>query len=826
MRIFEQARPIGLLLAATAIASFLSPPDAHAQDAPTSGQRLDVVRFDIPRQPLASALAAFARQSGSKLAYGSALSQGRIAPPLQGGFTIPQALDRLLAGTGLIYRFSGPGTLTIERRPQESVPAGSADGEALPVIDVGASAGGGLYAPNHGFVEKRTLTGSKTDTPLVEVPQSISVVTRGELDARKAVTDSMALLYSPGVFAQPFGANLDQWNPFYMIRGFMSAFGGSYVDNLVSPVNYRYEPYGYDRYDVLRGPSSTLYGQSDPGGLVNRITKRPQAQSGGELEFQYGNYDRKNIAGDITGPLDEQGTLLYRLTFLYRNANSAVDYANGQKIPDNRLYVAPAITWNITPETSLTVLGSALADDVGQTAVYVTPDRFATRIRLDRPGADDFSYKQHFIGYAFEHKFDTSLIFRQRFRYSFMDYDYKSLAQYDIATPPTDGVTYVYPYGFSEERNDFVLDNNLQKQLTIGPAEHMILLGFDYQHLRDRVRFLSNYDSAIPFFIYAPDYSRYDPTLNVDADTTAISDNYGLYLQDQMKLDEHWVLTLGGRFDWAASRLTGFSYGEDAADKSRDSAFSWRSGLTYLADNGLAPYFSYAKSFLPTSGRDGVTGQIFKPTIGEQYEVGVKFQPLGERSLFAFAAYDLTKQNVVTTGQLLGGEVYSTQRGAVKARGLEFEANAHLTDSIKLHGAYTYTVAKIVAALDGSVGETPAQVPRHMGSLWVDYDLPIDTIFGGVSVGGGVRHIGSNSAWNTNAIYFPDEGPRFKNNAYTLFDAAVRYDLGRLSPDLAGASFTVNAANIFDHRYQACFTRFTCSPGVPMTIIGSVRYRW
>jgi len=689
----------------------------------------------------------------------------------------------------------------------------------LPTVKV-TSTREGLYTPNYGFVATQTATGTKTDTPLVEVPQSISVVTRGQLDARNAETDSEALLYTPGVFAQPFGSSFDQLNPFYYIRGFPTAAGGSYVDYLASPVNYRYEPYGIDRYDILRGPTSVLYGQSDPGGLINRTTKRPLAKRAHELRLQAGSYDWKTVAGDTTGPVDQDGKLLYRFTFLYRDANNTADFDLGPTLPDNRLYIAPAVTWKLAPDTSFTLLGSVLADDAGQAASYITSDYVVTHISTNRPGMSNVNYKQHYIGYEFEHKFDNTLTFRQRFRHSYMDFDTISLGQWAVGDP------YLFGSGFSENRSDFVLDNNLQKLLITGPIRHTILLGFDYQHLWDKVQFKYNFDDYVLFDPFNPDYSYLRFPLRVEDEQNITSNLYGLYFQDQMNIYERWVLTLGGRFDWARGDSYGVSFDEPWTDKTRDNAFSWRAGLNYLFDNGLAPYFSYATSFLPTGGINILTGEAFEPTTGEQYEVGIKYQPPGTHSLFTVAAYDLTKQNVVTGGQLPSGVLFQSQTGEINSRGIELEATADLTDNLKLLGAYTYTAATITKALDGSAGEAPKLVPKNMASLWLDYKLPDDTVFGGLSFGGGIRYVGSSYAWETDDVNFPGEGPRLKNSAYTMFDAAVRYDLGHVSPQIKGASLALNATNIFDHDYQVCYSRFDCRLGMPMTVMGTLRYRW
>lgn len=776
--------------------------------------------FSVPAQSLGGALTMLGRQADMRILFTDDLVQGRRSSGLRGEMGVEEALTRLLAGTGLVYTVDG-GTVTLSR-PATMVEGGVA---VIAPLSVTAVRPEDIHGPVDGFVATRAGSGSKTSTPLIEVPQSVSVVTRDQLDARNVQDDSEALLYTPGVFAQPFGGDFNQFNPFYRIRGFPTSFGGSYVDDLVSPVNYRDEPYGVERYEVLRGPTSMLYGQSDPGGLINRISRRPPPQARREVELQYGNYDRKQLAFDLGGPVSAgDDDVLYRLTFLGRNADDAVDYDEGPSISDNRLFVAPAVTWNVTDDTSLTLLGSALFDDIGQPSVYVTPDYRTTRTRLDQPGADDFDYDQQYIGYQVEHYFDESLSFRQKFRYMHMDYDYLSLAQLDITAQPVDGLVDRYAYGFDEERNDFLVDNNLVKLLKTGPVDHTILVGADYQHLRDRVRFLSGFDGIPPLDLLDPDYGRIDPATTVDQDTKYETSNFGLYLQDQMRLWDRVVLTLGGRFDWSDSKAEGFDYSGAVDSSSNDDALTYRAGLTYLAGHGLAPYVSYAESFLPTAGSNSLTGEDFDPTTGHQYEAGIKYQPEGFRGLFTLAAYELTKQDVVTISQAAPGVFVESQTGEIRSRGIELEAVAHLTDELTLQAAYTYTDAEITNSGTGNEGDTPALSPKHMASVWLDYAFP-DGPLAGFSVGGGVRYISSTYAWERDAT-IGDLSKPLRNDDYTLFDAAVRYDLGQIGPALAGTTVAINASNLLGEDYQVCYSRFDCQPGVPMTVIASLKYRW
>ncbi|HYI68377.1 MAG TPA: TonB-dependent siderophore receptor [Skermanella sp.] len=763
--------------------------------------------LNIPEQSLADALVAFGRQANVQVLYSPDLVQGVRAPALQGEMSIGQGLETLLGGTGLTWEIDGSNVVLT--RPQ------SGDALTLPPVRV-AGQGENATGPVQGYVANRTATGTKTDTPLLEVPQSISVITPQQLEDRNVQAESEAFLYSAGVFSQPFGGNLNQYNNFYRIRGFPTSAGGNFVDGLVSPVNYRYEPFGFERLEILRGPTSVLYGQSDPGGLINRVSKRPTREALRNLEIEYGNFDRKQAALDVGGAIDGEGRFLYRLTGLLRDADGAVDYLYDQKIRDNRQFIAPSFTWNIGEDTSLTVLGSRLADDADQAAAFVEPGYKVSRLRLDQDAGTYFDYEDYSVGYAFEHRFDDSLTFQQNLKKNYLNYDYVSLAQLnDINTPLADGRTIDrYTFGFKEKREDFTVDNRLQKSIDWGITKHTVLLGFDYQRLEDKYSFTTG--DAPGLDLLTPDYNQNILEPATLTTTRSTSYNKGLYLQDQMKVDDRWVFTFGLRKDWATTSTEDLLAGGRQTRSDQD--LTYRAGLTYLFDNGLAPYFSYAESFLPSTETD-FNGNPFEPTTGEQYEAGIKYQPPGFAGNFTAAVFNLTKQNVTSADPENIG--FGVQTGEIRSRGVELEATAELTERLKLQAAYTYTNAEITESNDGNEGNTPSLTPKHMASLWMDYELPA-AIADGVSIGGGIRYVGSSFAWESTAD-LPD---RETNASYTLFDAAIRYDLGKVNPRFEGARVALNLANIFDKEYQVCYSRFDCQPGVPRTVIGSLSYRW
>lgn len=785
-------------LAATLLACvpLMAAPAAFAQSA---AQR----RFAVSAGPLPARLVEYGRQAGVQISFTPAVAANLRTPGVLGSMSKEAALSALLAGTGLRYRFQSPGIVIVEH-------AGGTGGAALPngaivldTIDVLGSQDG-----TNGFVATRTVAGTKTSTPLVEVPQSISVVTRQQMDARNVQSVAEAVKYTPGVSTEPGGADgrYDQ----LFIRGFNEYIAGDYRDGLRQPGRsysyFRTEPFGLQRIDVLRGPTSVLYGQNAPGGIVDRVSKKPTAEPIREIVLQGGTQDKLQGAFDIGGPIGDT-RYLYRIVGLARSS----DNLQSSALPDDRLYLAPSFTWKPTDATTLTLQGEVLKDVNGYNFYYTAPGTKPTRISTGDPSFDRFKQEQYAVGYRFEHKFTDDVIVRQNLRYGQIALDYHSVYGLGAVTPGT--TLLPRTAGLVKENLDaLTIDNQAQFNFALGPSRHQLLFGFDYQHWNSAN---SNQLGVAPALNIA------NPVYNIpiaEPFTFAqrqrqIQDQFGFYVQDQIKLWDKLVLTLGGRHDRAKSetlnRLT------NALARQDDHAFTGRAGLTYLFDNGLAPYVSYSTSFQPLAGTTSpARGSLpFEPTTGEQYELGLKYQPTGWNSFATVSLFDLRQQNVATTDP--SNILYRIQTGEVRSRGIEFEAVASLAEGLSLHGSVTYQDVEVTRSNGTDLGKRPTQVPEQMASLWADYTVQSGALRG-LGLAAGVRYVGPTFGDTLNTI---------KNPAYTLVDAAVRYDLGELRPELKGWKASVNASNLFDEQYYVCSTGY-CSWGSGRTVTGTLRVTW
>lgn len=661
--------------------------------------------------------------------------------------------------------------------------------------------------PVQGYVATRSVTGSKTDTPVREIPQSISVVTRDQMDVRAVDNVGQALTYSAGVVAEPFGLDPRFDSP--IIRGFSSA-DSQYLNGLKlmrSNGMTSIEPWGLERIEVLRGPSSVLYGQGNPGGLINLVSKRPVWTSFGTVQGEGATFDRYTGAFDFGGPVPGTSDFAYRLTGLARDAGTQTD-----GVKDDRYFLAPAVTWRPNADTTLTVLANVQHDransPVGLPSEYTlyssrTGLQLPRSLNLGDPGFDDSTRTLASIGYEFEHRFDNVFTFRQNARYLSLTWDYQNLYYNGLQSPTVAarGASY------NQERyGTFTIDNQIQAKFDTWVLAHTVLVGVDMR--RHSVDTLSEFGTAPSIDLLAPTYgvaipknvwysSKIDGTLN----------QTGLYAQDQIKLDK-WLLTLGLRHDWATTDQVNATNFGDTNQNQSDRAFTGRAGLTYLFDNGLAPYVSYATSFEPVIGNLPVAlgGGAFKPSKGEQYEAGIKYQPVGWKGFFTGAVYDLTQTNVLTT-ELIGGVSQSVQTGEVKVRGVELSGLANLAAGLDLIANYTYTDAAIAAG--AYAGNRPANVPKNAANLWLFQTVKSGPLEG-LGFGGGIRYVGQRYDLDTNANLI---------DANILFDAAVSYKTGPVK-------LSLNVNNIANETYVASCGYFGCFYGNGRTVTGRVSYTW
>ncbi len=759
--------------------------------------------FDLPAGSLAVTLINIGQASGRQVLFIPADVDGRQARAVRGHLSAAEAVSQALQGTGLRARITASGALSVQ-------PAGG-DGVTLDAINIDGRASSVASDDDQSYVAQRTRVGTKTRTELVKVPQSVSVVTRAELDQRKSDNLSDSLKYTPGFSSQPssFSRTADD----YTLRGFNvgAGTGGILRDGMKlqsNPYDGSVEAYGLERVEVLKGASSVLYGQLSPGGMINTVSKRPTATPLHEVGVEVGNYNRRQYTLDLGGPLDEQGQFSYRLTGLWRDSDTQVDH-----IDDDRRYIAPAITWQPNEDTSLTVLASHQETYTGfsppmsyrMSTYSATPGYKIGRDQfVGEPGYDHFNNRMDTLGYLFEHSFSDQLKVNHSLRYFQANTDWNYLIPVAIS-----GTQLSRRYSDRQERSTgWTTDNNLSYTFDSGAWRHELLVGVDYYHKTyDSHRYISATAAQLapPLNLANPQYTGVGANTAADSGSDLHSAQAGIYLQDQITFDDKWMLLLGGRQDWADSVTTTFA--TEARATRGDKKATGRVGLVYLADNGLAPYVSYSQSFQPASVSNPAFGNAFAPLEGEQYEVGLRYQPPGSDTLLSAAVYRLDQDNSLSLDSLTNTYV---QYGKTRTKGVELEAKSNLTDNLQLSAGYAYTDTHVLEDQTVSnIGKRIEGIPYHSASVWASYRLA-SLGLEKLRIGGGARYTGTT---RTTPSAYAGKLP-----AYTLVDALVSYDLN------ANWQVQAKAQNLFDKKYLYCNT--TCRYGDERSVLGSVTYRW
>lgn len=670
------------------------------------------------------------------------------------------------------------------------------------------------WGPAATIAAKHSATATKTDTPLEKTPQSVSVVTSEEMQIRQPASVKEALGYTPGVVVSNRGAS--NTYDFVSIRGFTS-FGlsqNNYLDGLKLQGNFYndavIDPYMLERVELMRGPTSVLYGKSNPGGIISMVSKRPTTEPLHEVQFKMGTDNLYQTGFDFSDALDDNGEFSYRLTGVARS-NDQQQVNAKQK----RYAIAPSFTWRPDDKTNFTFL--SYFQNEPQTGYYgwlpkegtVQPLPNGSRIGTDfNEGAKNNTYSrnQKMVGYSFEHGFDDTFTLRQNLRFSEMKTAQQSVYGTGIAS---DGHTLNRGTVVDNERlQNFSVDTQLQSKFATGAVEHTLLTGVDFMRMRNDIN--ATFGSAPSIDLYNP-YTPEDFTFG-DAAPYQLNETKqtGIYAQNQAEWDK-WVFTLGGRYDWSNQQTTVRADGGSV--ERNDHQFTWRGGVNYLFDNGIAPYISYSQSFEPNAFDLYSTPRMaFAPSKGEQYEAGVRYVPKDMPIVLSGAVYQLTKTNTLTTDP--NNTTLQVPSGEVRSRGVELEAKAALSANINVTASYTYIDAEYTkdTTLKGNHVE---QVPRNMGSLWGDYTFN-SGVLSGLTLGTGGRFIGSSYGAPDNT---------FKVGSATVMDAVIKYDLARLG--MAGSSVALNVNNLLDRDYvSSCFQAYGCFWGAERQVVATATFRF
>jgi iron complex outermembrane recepter protein len=651
----------------------------------------------------------------------------------------------------------------------------------------------------NGYIDlERQPEVGKLNVPIQDTPYSIEIVDQEFIKDTGAKTIQDALLYSSGVYSGGFG--LDTRGDWAKVRGVDASF---YLDGLRqlygSYNSVRTNVYALESVEVLKGPSSVLYGQGELGGIVNSVSKLPQAEQQGEIWAQYGSFNRKQLAFDVTGPATEDGKLLYRVVGLQRDSETQVDH-----VDDDGFVFAPSFTWQPTDDTSFTVLFNRQMN-TGQVSAQFLPqagtlDRgslgyIGSETFVGEPGWDKYDREKTEVTLMFDHSFSEHWSFSTTARYTESSTVNREHWVTIPQIPDADGNVARTIYTADAETRIFNLDARLQGEFDLGITRHHLALGVDRQDaLWEQDNYFYGYGLGGTINVYDPGYGHLNDGIITPTDRP---DNqirqFGVYLADHMEIGPV-VISGALRRDWAKNTLLAVSGPNTTSDETETSG---RIGVMYRFDNGFSPYMSYAEAFTMNLGTDGTpSAGTLKPTTGDQREYGFKYLS-PDRSLAVTAAYfDIKQQNRVANGATPGGV---RQTGAV-IDGWELQANKRWKQ-FETQLSYTNLDAE-----DGSTGVRLPYVSEELVSWW--NKLYIGSHW---RVGAGVRYIGDNVGFGGSPTV-PSE---------TLYDAMLGYSYKNWD-------FILDAKNLTDEEYVSwCRSEGTdCGYGERRNITANLRYHF
>lgn len=646
------------------------------------------------------------------------------------------------------------------------------DSSILPTISIQAQ------KIDHPYVAQNAASLLKSDAPLFETAQAVSVVTREQLDQKQATTLAEAINGIAGVVSGQRGRR--GWDDFN-IRG-QSANNQIFIDGLRTSARsaVAVDLSGIDQVQVLKGPASVNFGQVAPGGLVNLVTKRPEAENFARTDLSYGSYDFKQATFDLNYAPQNTEKGAFRLSGRYADQDDPVDY-----VYFKNLYISPTYNFDLGEHADLSVIASYQhreyqryqgAPLVG-TLLPSSLGKIDSSFFSGDPASDPYKADVYRAGWNFKYDFGNELVFRQNaaVQKTEMNGGFISLQAGGTETAVKRRLE-VQDWDYT----NYTIDQNFQKTFQFGQTTHELLLGFDVmQEKRETLADRCNFASINPF---QPHYNQGCITaLSLNSHSITELQDMGLYARNRIDLGDQWIINLSGRYDWAKSSSENVLKGTKT-DPQDDQAFTGNASVMYLANQFVAPYISYATSFIPNIGTDK-NDALFEPEKGKQYEIGMKFQSADQQIQGALSWFDLRRQNVLVNDPT--DINYQITEGEQTTQGIEAEVNAALSDRWTSSVAYAYTYdSKTTKSTElTAIGERLENTPEHTYSLMTRY-RPQGVL--GWYVGAGI----------TGASATELAGLNVELPAYTIYNADAGYDTEHW-----GAQLSIR--NLFDKNYYS-----------------------
>jgi len=809
----------------------------QAQDAEPAA----VKTFAIAPQSLSSALLQFSETTHVEILFDAAMTGNLQTQGLSGDYEPEEALRLLLRDTGLTYRKTSTGNITLEKnsmapiqpttaaqgrtsepRNQKQARRDSAAPKAVKIPEIVVKDLREIDDDTKSYVAEEAITATRTDTPIRDVPQSIQVITRKVIEEQRTFRLQNTLENISGINATDSAASLYDN---LIIRGFTATDRSYFRNGLLDPFAQftASDTYNIRRLEVLKGPAAVLYGQGDPGGVINLVTNKPLPDAAYSANVTVGNFNFYRSELDATGPLNASKTVLYRLNVAGQKANSFIDFADR-----NLAAVAPSVTWLLGSRTTFTVDADYLRRWSNDPYGLPAEGTFLPNINGPLPrnrsvtlgNFSTFNRTSYRVGYDLTHQFNNNWSIRNAYRHTIVEDDRNNLFAFPSFLEPDQRtlqrLQFLQPAVARRHAHSMV--TNLVGHLRVLDMDHTLLTGVELrQEKTDQFQFTSA--AAPPLDLFAPNYSI--PPSPFTGDLVSLQgDNKtaAFYLQDQVTILQNLKAVAGFRFDYVHQ----FTQSATSKESSDTTAVSPRLGLVYQPIEPLSLYTSWTKGFQPSSpGAFNASGQLFDPERSTQYEAGAKVFMLDNRVSVNLAWFHLTRENVLTRDPT--NLLFQVATGQQRSQGVELDVTAQLTAGWNVIAGYAYTDAEVTKDNDPQLsGKRLANVPYNKFTLWSTYHFQEGPLKG-FGLGGGIFAYS-----NRNGSLIVDQ-PAMPG--YVRADAALYYNRALEPGNWLGAkgmNVALNIRNLLDQRYVA--TSQTGSPifffGEPFTMLGTVGVRF
>lgn len=827
-------RPLSAAVSGLCAGLWLLAAQPHtARATPGDAASEQLISYAIPAGSLSDALLQFSETSGQKVLFNANLVRGLNSKGLQGRFTVAQALQRLLAGSGLTSRTTGSGSVTLEKlsavEPQSST--------SMPAVTVTGKAVYDSTDPyNTDYTRPNATTATKTDTPIMETPFSVQVIPNQVIQDQQAVRMERAVENVSGTYSSRGAGGIGGGQSATFLRGFETfeyyrdgaRFNGGFN------INGPREMANVERVEILKGPASILYGRLEPGGMVNLVTKRPLDTPYYALQQQFGSFDFYRTTADATGPVTEDKSLLYRVNLAYENSGSFREFLDHE-----RVFFAPTFHWNISDKTQanfhMEYQHSKDPFDHGFPVTGNRPLNLPRGRNLGEPGTRNESETFN-VGFDWSHAFSDNWSLRHRFDAAFLPKADTLPSVYDVGigdcSPIAGCAVNRLTYASKSHSESYYTTLDLLGKFNTWGVKHNLLIGGDFYHQVNQSHFAWTFSPAID--AYNPVHTGVNASLldnpNLSGPSGFTEEWGGFYTQDQIELPYHVHLLAGFRYDTVrkldASALSfnfpGFQTVQTSSTNLQQEAVKPRFGILYQPLPEVSLYANYVENFGIANGQNFDNSPL-PPTTAQQYEAGVKTELFDKRLTATLAWFDITKQNVAVTDP----DPFRAAMGATKAvgevrnQGVELDIAGEVLPGWNVIGNYAYIDSKITkdkafvngAITSGNQGNRLFNVPRNIASLWSTYEF-LGGDLRGLKFGGGVLVRDQREGDNANSFQLP---------GYATVNLLASYSMkvghGKVTTQL-------NIDNLLNKYYFDSSTNSTYQgnyPGAPRTVLGSVR---